>query len=127
MFTREWKQTYRKIPKISPGAYIFQRLFLRGFILAGLIFGGAYLQREICVSKLIRLAWLTNGRKFTVFALFSKYKPREAYIWTGLFSEFYGIRLTQCFTQFKSPGVKILCVLYLLYNVAFIFKLYGNS
>ena len=32
------------------------------------------------------------------------------------------IRLTQCCTQFKSPGVKILCVLYLHYNVAFTFK-----
>ena len=28
------------------------------------------------------------------------------------------IRLTQCCTQFKSPGNKILCVLYLHYNVA---------
>ena len=35
--------TYRKIPKISPGAYIFQRPFLRGLFLEGLIFGGAYL------------------------------------------------------------------------------------
>ena len=32
------------------------------------------------------------------------------------------ILLTQCCTQFKSPGVKILCVLYLHYNVAFSFK-----
>ena len=32
------------------------------------------------------------------------------------------IRLTQCCTQFKSPGVMILCVLYLHYNVAFTFK-----
>ena len=32
------------------------------------------------------------------------------------------IRLTQCCTQFKSPGIKILCVLYLHYNVAFTFK-----
>ena len=32
------------------------------------------------------------------------------------------IRLTQCCTQFKSLGVKILCVLYLHYNVAFAFK-----
>ena len=32
------------------------------------------------------------------------------------------IRLTQCCTQFKAPGVKILCVLYLPYNVAFTFK-----
>ena len=37
------------------------------------------------------------------------------------------IRLTQCCTQFKSPGVKILRVLYLHYNVAFTFKWYGNS
>ena len=48
--------TYRKIPKISPGAYIFQRPFLRGLFLEGLIFGGAYLRREICVSKSIGLA-----------------------------------------------------------------------
>ena len=47
---------YRKIPKISPRAYIFQRLFLRGLFLEGLIFGGAYLRREICVSKSIGLA-----------------------------------------------------------------------
>ena len=38
---------YRKIPKISPGAYIFQRPFLRGLFLEGLIFGGAYVRREI--------------------------------------------------------------------------------
>ena len=48
-------EKYRKIPKISPGAYIFQRPFLRGLILEGLIFGGAYLRREICVSKSIGL------------------------------------------------------------------------
>ena len=36
-------------------------------------------------------------------------------------------RVTQCCSQFKSPGVKILCVLYLHYNVAFTFKWYGNS
>ena len=45
----------RKIPKISPGAYIFERPFLRGLFLEGLIFGGAYLRREICVSKSIGL------------------------------------------------------------------------
>ena len=48
--------TYCKIPKISPGAYIFQRPFLRGLFLEGVIFGGAYLRREICVSKSIGLA-----------------------------------------------------------------------
>ena len=47
--------TYRKIPKINPGAYIFQRPFLGGLLLEGLIFGGAYLWREICVSKWIGL------------------------------------------------------------------------
>ena len=63
-------QRYRKIPKIGPGAHILQRPFLRGlFFFEVLIFGGAYLWREICVSKLIGLA-LGVGSKFTVFALF---------------------------------------------------------
>ena len=47
---------YRKIPKISPGACIFQRPFLRGLFLEGLIYGGAYLRWDICVSKSIGLA-----------------------------------------------------------------------
>ena len=46
---------YRKIPKISPGDYIFQRPSLRGLFLEGLIFGGAFLRRGICVSKSIGL------------------------------------------------------------------------
>ena len=54
-------QKYRKIPKISPGAYIFQRPFLRGLFLEGLVFGGAYLQREICVLKSIGLALELKG------------------------------------------------------------------
>ena len=33
---------YRKIPKISPRAYIFQRPFLRGLFLEGLIYGGIF-------------------------------------------------------------------------------------
>ena len=48
---------------ISPGAYIFQRPFLRGLFLEGLIFGGAYIRREICTSKstrLIPLYWEGN-------------------------------------------------------------------
>ena len=92
---------YRKIPKISLGAYIFQRPFLRGLYSEGLIY----------------------GRKFTFFALyyfvfegnFQVQAPRGAYIgrgdftgvflryefgglifggaytWKGLCSEFYGI------------------------------------
>ena len=42
---------YRKIPKISPGACIFQRPVLRGLFLERLIFGRAYARRDICVSK----------------------------------------------------------------------------
>ena len=33
---------YRKIPKISPGTYIFQRPFLKGLFMEGLIYGGKY-------------------------------------------------------------------------------------
>ena len=32
----------RKIPKISPGAYIFQRPLLRGLFLEGLMLGGKF-------------------------------------------------------------------------------------
>ena len=35
-------QLYCKIPKISPEAYIFQRPFLRGLFLEGLIYGGKF-------------------------------------------------------------------------------------
>ena len=37
---------YRKIPKISPGAYIFQRPFFRGLFLEALIFAGAKSHKE---------------------------------------------------------------------------------
>ena len=60
---------YRKIPKISPGAYIFQRPFLEG-----LIFGRAYIRRGLCTEGILRFkidcANLIVGRRFTVFALF---------------------------------------------------------
>ena len=86
----------------------------------GLIFGGAYVRREICVSKSIGLAlYLEVNLPFLLcFTLYlraiSKYKPPGAYIrrgdltegflryefgglifgraytWRGLFSEFYG-------------------------------------
>ena len=52
---------YRKIPKMSPGAYIFERTFLRGLFWKGLTFGGAYYRKEIYVSK---LAGLIIGGKF---------------------------------------------------------------
>lgn len=53
-------QQYRKIPKISPGAYIFQRPFLRGLFLEGLIYG--YLG--------VKIDWASHRSTFTVFALF---------------------------------------------------------
>ena len=108
---------YRKIPKISPGAYIN---FLTA-LFEGLIFGGVYIRRGLSTEENMRfkidLAGLIFGSKFIVFALFylvfrgqfSKYKPPRglylegrfsgevfalpvwgAYIWRGLFSEFYG-------------------------------------
>ena len=45
-----------KFRKSAPGLIFFQRPFLRGLFLEGLIFGGAYLRREICVYKSIGLA-----------------------------------------------------------------------
>ena len=75
--------TYCKISKISPGAYIFQRAFLRG------------LSSEGNLSFKIDWASLMVGSKFTLFALFffvfednfpSK-SPRGAYIWRGLYTE----------------------------------------
>ena len=118
---------YRKIPKISPGAYIFQRSFLRGLFLEGLLFGGAYLWRQICVSKSSGLALqLKENLLFLLcFTLYlraiSEYKAPGglymegrfngrffafqvwgAYIWRGLFSEFYGILLVSL-NQRKTP------------------------
>ena len=78
---------------------------MRGLFLEGLIFGEAYLRREICVSKSIRLY------RFTLYlrAIFQVQPPgglylegqfnggffalpvRRAYTWRGLFLEFYGI------------------------------------
>ena len=49
--------SYRKIPRISPGAYIFQRPFLRGLFLEGLTFGGAYLW-----ASLIDNSWKSISR-----------------------------------------------------------------
>ena len=68
--------TYRKIPKISPGAYIFQRPFLMGLFLEGLIFGGAYLRGDICISKSIGLPLKLEGNLpfLLCFALYLIYE-----------------------------------------------------
>ena len=103
---------YRKIPKITAGASIFQRPFLSGLFLEGLIFGRAYLRREICVSKSIGLAYSWKGIYRFCFVLlrirgqFPSKSPRRgsysegrfdgglfcvtslgAYIWRGLYME----------------------------------------
>ena len=115
---------YRKSPKMSPEAYIFQRPFLGGLFLEGVIFGGAYVRREFCVSKSIGLTLYWEGNLPFLLCLtlylraISKYKPPGAYIWRGdltegflryefgglifggaytwrgLFSEFYGNLIT---------------------------------
>ena len=91
---------YRKIPKISPRANIFQRPFLRGLFLEGLILGGAYIQWEFCVTKPIGLASSSkvNFKKICVtvsflpcFTLYlgaiSKDKPPGTYIRRGDLTE----------------------------------------
>ena len=61
---------HRKIPKISPGAFIF---FLKD-LFERLIFEGAYIWRGVSMEGNLRfkIEWasLIVGRKFTVFALF---------------------------------------------------------
>ena len=94
----------------------------------GFIFGGAYLRREICVSKSIGISLITES-KFIVFASFyfvfesnfPSTSPRggggggdlyltegffalsvwAAYIWRGLFSEFCGIFFKPFSSLFK--------------------------
>ena len=83
---------YRKFPNISPGAYNFQRPFLRVLFLEGLIIGEAYLWREICFSKSIGLALLLEVNlpfllcfHFYLRAIFQVHKPPGggASIWRG--------------------------------------------
>ena len=105
-------KSYRKIPKISLGAYIFQRPFLRALFLEGFIFGGAYrLGKPYSWKEIYRFCFVL----LCIWGQFSKYKPPGglylegrfnggflryrfgglifggAYTWRGLFSEFYGM------------------------------------
>ena len=75
----EYISIYRKIPKISLEAYIFQRPFLRGLSTKG----------NLC----FKIYWASPivGSKSTVFALFyfvfegnfSITSPQGAYVWGG--------------------------------------------
>ena len=93
--------TYRKIPKISPAS--FQRPFLRGLFLDGLIFVGAYVRREVCVSKSIGLAysWKEIYRLWFVllciWGQFPSTSPQGAYIWRG--------DLTEGFLRYEFGGL----------------------
>ena len=77
---------------------------MRGLFLVGLIFGGAYLRREVCVSKSIGLYSLIVGSNLLFLLCFTLYLRTifqvqapgglifgGAYTWRGLFLEFYGI------------------------------------
>ena len=66
IYRETWHAVLKMQKKFSPGTCIFQSPFCRGFFLEWLIFGGAYVRREVCVSQLIGPVY----RKFTVFVLF---------------------------------------------------------
>ena len=83
---------YRKIPKISPGAYNY---FSKA-LFEGLNFGGAYnrsgLSTEGNLLFKIDCASLIVGKKFTIFvlylrAVFQLQAPRGTYIWRGDLTE----------------------------------------
>ena len=80
------KIKYRKIPKISPGAYIFQRPFLRGLYSEGL---------TVCTEGNLRFKidwaslWWEGNLLFSLcFTLYaranSKYKPPGGLIFGGV-------------------------------------------
>ena len=77
----------------------------------GLIFGGAYLLREICVSKSSGLALQLEGNLpfllcFTLYLrAISEYKPLGSYIWRG--------DLTDSFLRYKFAGAYIWKGLYM--------------
>ena len=69
-------ENYRKIPKISPRAYLLLLLLLFfSIFFKGLIFGGAYIRRGLSMEGNLRFkidsSSLIVGSKFTLFALFN--------------------------------------------------------
>ena len=50
-----FRQSYRKIPIISPGLIFVQKALVLGLFSGELIFEGAYYWRELCVSKWVGL------------------------------------------------------------------------
>ena len=114
------------------GLYFSKALF------EGLIFGGAYVRRGICISKSIGLAcsgkeiyhfcfvllcireqipctsppgraYIRRSDLTEVFFALRFRREGGAYIWRGLFSEFYGILLwTDCVKTLKLTAVNLL-------------------
>ena len=96
--------TYRKIPIISPGAYIFERPFWRSLFLEGLIYGGKF-------ASQIRLGYPYSWKKiyslfyFVFEGNFQVQAPRGAYIWRG--------DLTEGFLRYEFGGAYIWRGLYM--------------
>ena len=98
-------KSYSKIPKIGPEAYIFQRHFLRGLFLEGLIFGGGLSTEGNLRFKIDRASLLMVGSKFAVCPLFyccisgqfPSTSPPGAYIWRG--------DLTEGFLRYEFRGL----------------------
>ena len=96
-----------KFRKLAPGIIFFKGPFWGAYhkpLKKGLIFGGAYLRREICVQNRFGLALKFEG-EITVFALFylvfevnfPSTSPRGPYIWRG--------DLTEAFLRYRFGGL----------------------
>ena len=75
------------------GLYFFQRPFLRGLFLEGLIFGGSCPRREICFSKSIGLAhsWKEIYRFCFVLLCIWVQAPRGLYFEGRFYGEFFAL------------------------------------
>ena len=89
----------------SPGAYIFQRSFLRGLLLEGLMYGGKFefKNRNLPFFFVLLCIWGQFPSTSPLGGLYleGRFSGRlfalgvwGAYIWRGLFSEFYGTSVT---------------------------------
>ena len=89
--------------------YNIVRPFLRGLFSEGFIFGGAYLRREICVSKSIGLALQLDVNLplfyFVFEGNFPISSPQGAYIWRS--------NLTEGFLRYRFWGAYIWRGLYM--------------
>ena len=117
---------YHKIPKISPGPYIFSKALSE----PGLIFGGVYIWRGLSMEGNLRFkidcASLIVGSKFTVFALFffvfegnfPSTSPQGAYIRRGDLTEgFFALPVWGTYLEgFILEGVLICGILRYIFN-----------